>query len=163
MKVKILSLFVILLLSSCIWQNNDDDFIPVSRYTPVVLTRTDFEASVVLEDVKPINETGKIYVKGDYLFINEPHIGFHIVNNSDPTNPIFLNFLSAPGATDLIFKEDVFYINQAVDLIAVKFIDNLTAVQLTKRVKNVLSKISSPDGFSHFTNENEVVTNWTLN
>ena len=155
-----LSFFI---LHSCIFSisDSDDDDSYVSIYNPIRLTRTEFENSVALDNAKTLEETGKIYVKNNFLFINEPYKGFHVVDNTNPENPIFVKFISCPGATDLIFKGNTFYINQAVDLIAVQFNDTFSEIIVTKRIRNIFPEIQSPDGF-YGSEENSVVVNWTL-
>ncbi|AXG72438.1 hypothetical protein KORDIASMS9_04712 [Kordia sp. SMS9] len=164
MKHKLIIAIVCLSLVSC-WLTDDDvggaSF--TSAYTPVILSRTDFENSITVQAARPIEETGKIYVIGNYLFVNEPYVGFHIINNANPSSPVVEKFLTTPGVTDIIFKGESFYINQAVDLVALKFADGMTNVIETKRVKNVFPVIWAPDGSYTEVTEDEVVVNWTLN
>ncbi|WP_430410928.1 hypothetical protein [Kordia sp.] len=166
MKANHLIVFIALIFTSCFY--NDDNVIPTveppaSSFEATTLLRSELETSIVLQEAKPIAETGKIYVKEQYLFINEPYEGFHIVNNSDPSNPIVEKFLVTPGATDLIFKNDSFYINQAVDLVALKFNASLDGIIETQRVENIFPQLLSPDGFFPNVAPNEIVINWTQN
>ena len=91
-------------VTSCLNFNDDGDPPISSVFTPEIVTRTAFNASIILAPAKTIEETGKIYVIGSYLFINEPYVGFHVLDNTNPADPIPLKFLKTPGATDLIFK-----------------------------------------------------------
>ncbi|GHC53166.1 hypothetical protein [Ulvibacter litoralis] len=145
---------------------NDDDigdplFIE-TEYTPVVMNRTEFEESVALLPARPIVNTGKIYAFGTLLFVNEKHEGFHVILNSDPSNPIPLNFIKSPGATDISVRDGVYYINQAVDLIAISYDNESSGFTVSKRIRNVFPTLRSPDGFYHFTNEEEIVVHWIL-
>jgi len=158
--------FTILLLQSCcpFLVDCDDDIIDptFSRYEPILLDRNDFENSVSLKDPISISTSGKIYIKDDLLFINEIHKGFHIYDNSDPTSPTPIKFLEVPGSTDLAIRENMIYINQATDLIALEY-DTTDGITLTKRVVNVFPELRSPDGFlSYNIPENNVVVGWTL-
>ncbi|WP_046755315.1 hypothetical protein [Kordia jejudonensis] len=165
MKTNYLIVLIALTLTSCFY--NDDNVIPfvppTSLFEPTTMLRSDFEASITVQEAKPITETGKIYVIGQYVFINEPYQGFHIVNNVDPTNPIVEKYLVTPGATDLIFKNDSFYINQAVDLVALKFNSSFDGVIETQRVQNIFPQLLSPDGFFPNTPQDEIVINWIQN
>lgn len=163
MKANYLIVLLVLFFTSCF--HNDDNGLPpeTSIYQQETLLRSELETSIVLQEAKPITETGKIYVKGSYLFINEPYQGFHIINNADPSNPIVEKFLVTPGATDLIFKDDSFYINQAVDLVALKFNASFDGVIETQRVENIFPQLLSPDGFFPDVAPNEIVINWTQN
>ncbi|MBW1295917.1 hypothetical protein [Aquimarina litoralis] len=165
-KTLLLGLFLIFLQSCCpfLADCNDDDFIieSGSQYEPILLDRTDFENSVALKDPITITTSGKIYIKDNLLFINEVHKGFHIYDNSDPASPIPIKFLDASGSTDLAIRDNMIYINQATDLIAVEY-DDANGITLTKRVVNVFPEIRSPDGFLPFDiPENNVVVGWTL-
>lgn len=165
MKNKLLTLLLCLSMISCWWHSDDGgENIPfTSAYEATILSRTELENSITLQEARAIEETGKIYVVGNYLFINEPYVGFHIINNTNPSSPVAEKFLTTPGVTDIIFKGDSFYINQAVDLVALKFDETLTNVTETKRVRNVFPAILSPDGFLPDVDTDEIVVDWTLN
>ena len=124
MKNKLFTLILCLSLVSC-WLTDDDggDTNFTTAYNPLILSRTELENSITLQEARSIEKTGKIYVIDNYLFVNEPYVGFHIINNTDPSNPVIEKFLTTPGVTDIIFKGGSFYINQAVDLVALKFND----------------------------------------
>ncbi|WP_378184109.1 hypothetical protein [Aquimarina sp. SS2-1] len=166
-KLLVLSVLIVCLQSCCPFLvdcQNDDDF-PIeprfTQYEPVLLDRSDFESSVVLEDPMAIETSGKIYIKDNLLFINEVHKGFHIYDNTDPTSPTPIKFLKAPGSTDLAVRDNMIYINQATDLIAVEY-SSTNEITLTKRVVDVFPELRSPDGFLPYgTPENNVVIGWT--
>lgn len=146
--------------------DQSDDFpvlVAESRYKPVFMERSEFESSVVLSSAQPIIEAGKIYVYENYLFINEKNKGFHVFNNEDPSNPIPIHFINTPGATDLAIRENVLFINQATDLIAVQIDFNGGGFSVSKRIKETFPVMLSPDGFyPPEIPENNVVVNWTL-
>ena len=150
--MKHLSALLILAISlqSCVTDTSSDDVNPIdifSNYDAITLGRPTFETSVSLQEAKGITDAGKIYVINDLLFVNEKNEGFHVFDNEDPQNPTALAFITAPGATDLAIKNNVYYINQAVDLIAVTY-DKLDAnLVVTKRIRNVFPVKISPDGY----------------
>ncbi|WP_299365820.1 hypothetical protein [Winogradskyella sp.] len=156
-----------LYLQSCIGWGNDDDIIvdlPQNSYEPVIMQRSEFENTTVLESApKPIVNSGKIYVKGNFIFINEVNKGFHIINNSDPTNPSNIGFINVLGSSDLSIKNDVFYANNARDLIAFKIDETSETLTLTKRLENVFPQIWTPEGpFYYPVEDNEIVIDWQL-
>lgn len=162
--IKLLAFLLILGVFSC---NPSDDGLPggstTNLYKPIIIQRAALEASIQLQEAKPIVETGKIYVKGNYLFINEPYVGFHIIDNNNPANPIPLKFLAAPGTTDLIFKGNSFYVNQAVDLVALKFNETLSNVVETDRVVNAFPQLLAPNGNQAFLSDDEIIIKWVEN
>ena len=96
------------------------------------------------------------------VFVNENNEGFHIFDNEDPENPAALAFIKAPGATDLAIKNNVYYINQAVDLIAVTY-DKLDAsLVVTKRIRNVFPVKISPDGYIPDVEDGAIIIDYEL-
>ena len=145
---------------SCFFNREEilTDPIP-SRYDAVVLTTTEFENSIAVQNQKAVTEASKIYIINNYIFINDKRTGFHIFDNSNPSNPIKKKFLKAPGATDIAIRNNILYINQATDLVVLNFnFNNLTAV-VSKRVKNVFPELLAPNGEA-FSENGKVVVNW---
>ena len=82
-----------------------------------------------------INNTGKIYVYGDYLLIVDVMTGVHIFDNSDPAEPEYLGFIVVVGVTDVEVVNQILYLNSFTDLVTLKLYDNFAM----KRTTNVLS------------------------
>lgn len=169
MKIKttLILIFAVTVLQSCCWHGDcgeTDDFPPVvveSQYEPVFMERSDFERSVILSPAKPVVNAGKIYVIEPYLFINEKNEGFHVFNNENPSNPTPIYFIESPGATDLAIREDILFINQATDLIAVQVVLGSGTLTVTKRIKDTFPEMLSPEGFYPTdVPPNNVVVNW---
>lgn len=132
-----------------------------SKYKPVILKRADFEKSIALEKSKQIEKSAKIYIYDTFIFINDKHKGFHLFNNSNPKNPVKEKFLKIPGATDIAIRDNMMYINQATDLIALSFDYSNLTYKLEKRVRNVFPQIIAPDGFRyHELKKDEVIVGW---
>ncbi|MBW2961437.1 hypothetical protein [Mesonia aestuariivivens] len=106
-------------LQSCIRWNDDDEIIAESNYEAITQSRDIFENSITLESSKPINTAGKIYVKDNYIFINEVKEGFHVFNNINPEEPEAISFISVPSATDLAIRDNIIYVHHFVDLVAI--------------------------------------------
>ena len=160
---KIAILLIALSLQSCLFPfdgNSDDVEPPSSYYKAVYMNRDAFETSVSLQNSNSIDKAGKIYVYQNYLFINEKNKGFHVYDNTNPSNPKAIKYIKVPGATDIAIKNDAIYINQARDLIAIKLGADLQSLTVTKRVKNIFPEMLSPDGFSARTPEGKVLINW---
>lgn len=159
-------IIVLSVLSSCFYGRNDDDDIidaePQSQYEPVILEREAFNTSVALLEPQNQEEMGKIYVKDNFLFISEPYKGFHIFDNTNPENPIKLKFLKVLGSTDISIKNEVLYINNAVDLIAITFNNTFTEATVSKRIEDIFPELISPDGYHANTGHNDVVVDWKL-
>ena len=124
---------------------------------PVYTTVQELRESIELTAPEPIEAVGKIYVKDNFLFVNEPGQGIHIVNNSNPAQPVPLKFLKIPGNYDLAIKGNTLYADSHVDLIAFN-ISNITSIEETGRLEGVFKNYRS---FGMATDANCcVITDW---
>ncbi len=116
------------------------------EYIPVFMTRADLEKSVFYSNQnRELVETGKIYTKGDYIYVNERYKGVHVINNNDPYHPLNEGFISAPGCIDMAVKGDVMYLDNAVDLVAF----DLNSKEVKKRVVAVFPEPISPNNMQY--------------
>lgn len=152
-----------LVLTSCIFDNWGEpstvDPVAWSRFDPVTLSTTEFENSIEIQENYPVSESSKIYIIGDYIFINDKRTGFHIFDNTDTSNPIKKKFLKIPGATDIAIRDNTLYINQATDLVVLTLDYSTFQVEVKKRLKNVFPELRSPDG-EYYSENDKVVVNW---
>lgn len=168
-RLKILFLVILLPFFQSCWLTSEPDDMPTnatvrSNYTPVIVNRSELESSTAFENPREIINSGKIYVKGQFLFVNEKNEGFHIFNNNDPVNPLKIGFIKVLGSSDLAIKDDIIYVNNAVDLIAIQPNYINSSVEITKRIPNTFPQMNSPDGFEYYNlQENEIIVQWNLN
>lgn len=144
MKNPLLSLSLILLLGACVIE---DPFYPYSydsAYKPILMDRAVLENSVKLLEAQDHSQYGKIYRKDSLLFINEKYSGIHIYDNSDPSQPKNLGFISIPGNIDIAMKGDYIYADNAVDLVVIEYKNN--SVKVVDRNKEVFPELGAPDG-----------------
>ena len=104
-------------------------------YTPVYRTLPEVRANMKSGPARPIKAAGKIYIYGNYIFLNEFDEGIHIFDNTQPAEPKNLAFIPVPGNQDLAVKGNVLYADSYSDLVtfdisdpkavtAIKFADN---------------------------------------
>ncbi len=167
----ILALGIAVVLKSCCYSSDCDDDTTddisiepaISSYQPIYMSKDDFTDAVLITAPEPIVTSGKIYLYNNLLFINEQHKGFHMYDNTDPTLPVAINFLKIPGSTDISIRENVLYINQATDLIAITYNEESQEISITKRIPNVFPELISPDGMIPYdTPEDKVIIGWEL-
>lgn len=142
------------------------DPVPVSAYQPILMSRAQLEKSVVLKEARIISNPGKLYHYGAYILINELFEGVHVINNQNPEAPVNIGFIQVPGNVDFAVKENVLYVDNAVDLVAIDFSD-LNGLQITKRVRNTFPALMPPDNLSFDENwagapEDAVIVGWEL-
>lgn len=134
MKKYIIFAGIVLLLDSCIPQQEPQS---MTGYRPVYLS---FEAmrQIEIQPPQPMKQAGKIYIKDNYLFVNEPNKGIHIINNSNPEIPKKVAFLKIPASVDMAAKGTFLYVDNGTDLVVLD-ITNPEKVQLIKRVEKVFT------------------------
>jgi hypothetical protein len=161
--MKSLSYFLLLvlpfLISSCFGPSNDSFQF---KYEPVYMTRTAFENSISVITAKPTITAGKIYIKDNFLYVNDVNKGFQIYNYSNPSNPVAIGYINFPGATDMAIRNNAIHVNQATDLVSIEIFPITNTIGVTNRIKNVFPVKSSPDGFLAQPKENQIVVNWKL-
>ena len=125
---------------------------------PVFYEMSDIRARIyTTEPAKPLDNPGKIYIYGDYLFINEPTKGIHILDNEDPSNPINLSFIPIPGNVDLAVNGNILYADNYVDLLAFD-ISEIANIRLIKRVENVFTHMYYHETGQIITFQDTVIT-----
>jgi len=127
-------LILVLSLVSC-----KDSTIEFRKYTanvPVYMSYEDLRIPAKALPASSIQKAGKIYIQGNYLFINEKYKGIHVFDNSNPALPINLAFIEIPGNVDLAVKGKYLYADNYVDLIVLD-ITTITSPLEVARVKNI--------------------------
>jgi hypothetical protein len=105
-------------------------------YMPQFKSLTEVRQDMKGGPAKPLRNTGKLNVYGNYIFLNEVNEGIHIIDNSNPSSPQNIAFISIPNNMDLAVKGKylyadsysdivVFDISQPANVRAVKFLDNV--------------------------------------
>jgi len=78
---------------------------------------------------------GKIYAKPPYIYLNDGLKGVHVVDNSDPSNPVKVGFIHIPANTDIAIKDNIMYADNGPDLIAIDISDPMN-VEVVSRATN---------------------------
>ena len=133
------SAFALLLCSALFQQSCSDkceDTYTYTNYTPIYKQYADFRKPITTEAPRELQNTGKIYYKAPYLYINELDKGVHVFDNSDKSNPQNIGFIAIEGNMDIAIKGNVLYADNYTDLVAID-IANPQAPVLDKRLENV--------------------------
>ena len=102
-------------------------------FMAVYKTSNEVRANIRSNQPREIQRPGKLFIKGDYIFLNEVDKGIHIINNVDPANPKNVAFIDIPGNMDLAVKGNILYADLYTDLVALDISNPLQAV-----VKNII-------------------------
>ena len=105
-------------------------------YAPVYMSYEEFRKPITSGSVHPLEEFGKIYVKDNFIYVNELYKGVHVINNQDPSNPEIIAFINIPGNVDIAIRDNILYADSWVDLVVVDISDP-TNVSEIKRIEDV--------------------------
>ncbi|HET8828856.1 MAG TPA: hypothetical protein VFM79_05925, partial [Pelobium sp.] len=137
------NVLVALILVAVVFTSCKDEVLETVSYKTQIayLTTTDSVRAmeVATQGPKSLQTPGRIYVYGDYLFINDVRRGIHVVDNSNPASPVFLNFINIPGNEDLAVYNNILYADSYIDLLAFD-LSNPREVKFKNRVKDVFTK-----------------------
>ncbi len=103
--------------------------------TPVLKSKADVLAAINGNPSETVQKAGKIYIKDKFIYLNEVDKGIHIIDNSDPSRPSQVAFLSIPGNRDIAVKDNILYADMYNDLLAID-ISNPKKVSITNRIAN---------------------------
>lgn len=96
--------------------------------------RNAVEKSTPQDLVKP----GKIYAYNQYLIVSETKKGIHVIDNTNPANPVKIAFVKIPGVIDIAVKDNILYADSYTDLVALNITDP-TKISEVGRVKNMFT------------------------
>lgn len=88
------------------------------RFTAVTVSLAELRQGVRTETARDLISPGKIYTKGNYLFINELKEGLHVVDNINPSAPKIVSFIKIPGNGDMAVRGNILYADSYADLVA---------------------------------------------
>ncbi len=131
-------LFAAFCLSGCEYNDRSrwDPHFDGTAYRPVYMSEEEI-SNITFRTGEPLVEPGKIYLLEPFLFINEKGRGVHIIDNSDPSNPENISFISIPGNYDMAAKGNWLYADNYTDLLTFD-ISNPREVRLTNRIADAV-------------------------
>jgi hypothetical protein len=133
--VKSAQLFIIYILVAGCQDKVSEKY---SASVPVYMSYADLRKAVEYTDPVSLEKPGKIYFKGNYIYINEYFKGVHVIDNTNPSSPKEKKFIKIPGNVDIAIKDNILYADSYVDLVAID-ISNLNDVKEKHRIKDVFS------------------------
>jgi hypothetical protein len=129
---------LLLFISGCSKPDTCTKVTQYKIYTPVYKALAEVRVPVKSEAAHAIENPGKIYLYGHYIFLNELNKGIHIIDNSKPATPQKVAFINIPGNVDMAVKGNTLYADSYMDLVTVD-ISNPTAIKEAKRLEDVFS------------------------
>lgn len=156
---------LVLLMGSSCQQKSELQEVLVAK--PITMTKDAYKSSVKSEEPRQIIQSGKIYAYGNFIFINEPYLGLHVIDNTDPSAPQKIRFINIPGNVDLSIKDDYLFVDSLNDLVVLD-ISDISNIRPVARLENVLHD-NIPWPFeadiiesSQVDYNSEIIVGWTL-
>ncbi len=153
---KILGLFVVvvMLATAC-----TKDYVKESYtfFRPVYKTKTEVRANIKNSAAEPLVQPGKLFIKGNYVFLNEVNKGVHIIDYSNPASPKNISFINIPGNVDVAVRGNFLYADCYTDLVTID-ISNPANVNLEAIIEGVFPHRAYEGNFMADTNK--VITSW---
>jgi len=165
-----INVFILALLSLVVLSCDNDDNTYSQEVTiaiPISKSVAQIRADVGVEPVRQMSESGKIYAYQNFVLINDINKGIHIIDNSNPSQPIKIAFLNIPGNIDMAVKEDILYADSWLDLYVFDFSDPLN-ITLMNRLEEVLPRrgidfpweTASEIDYDNFDFEEDIIVDW---
>ena len=107
-----------------------------TMHLPVYKSLSAVRAGMKTDPAQAIGTTGKLYIKGNYIFLNELEKGIHIIDNSNPAHPVNIGFINIPGNENIAIRDATMYADAYSDLVAFDITDPLH-VQTKKILPNI--------------------------
>jgi hypothetical protein len=124
-------------------------------YRPQYKTRDEVKAGIKSSPTISISNAGKIFVKGQYVFLNDIDKGVHIIDYSNPVLPRNIAFIHIPGCRDISVKDNYLYADCYTDLVTVDISNPLNA-----KMKSFINGVFPQRSYMQGTDPNMIVVNW---
>ncbi len=126
-------------------------------YTPVYKDKSEVYANIKSNAPQAVRTPGKLFMIGNYIFLNELNKGVHVIDNSNPANPVVKTFIDIPGNVDIAVKGNTLYADLYSDLVVVDITNPLQA-RFVKYIPNVFPERSYGYGYSG--DSSRIVVDW---
>ena len=130
-----LVLLIVISFNSCVKDTCGHTY-SYTWFEPLYKTTAEVRANIKNSAAREIKAPGKLYIIGNYIFLNEINKGVHVINNTNPAAPVNTGFIEIPGNIDIAVKGNIMYADLYTDLLALDISNPLQVVK-AKIVDNV--------------------------
>lgn len=155
-KIFIITAVISALFTSCLKDVGTKHY---QVYTPIIESMSSLKAKVKSSAAIPVANAGKLFIIGNYVFLNEREKGIHVIDNTNPAMPVNKGFIVIPGNTDLSVKGNILYANCYTDLLSINITD-INNITVTKSIDDIFSDLRFINGYS--TSLGNVITGWNV-
>ena len=138
-------LFILLgcVLSSCI---NDITTIDATftRATALYADLDDLRSTTLIGEAREISNPGKIFVSDELLLVGEEKEGIHVIDNSNPENPVARLFINIPGNREFFVDGDYLFAESHYDMLKIDISNVNQPVLMARSMDAFGSDTASP-------------------
>lgn len=149
-----LSMITLFVLGSCLKDKITHTYTIIR---PVYKEKTEVYANIKSNAPQEMVSPGKICLYDNYIFLNEIDKGVHVIDNSNPSNPVVKCFINIPGNLDIIVKGNTLYADLYSDLVVVD-ITNPLAARFEKYIPHVFPNRIYTNGFA--ADSTKIIVDW---
>lgn len=150
----LLLFFTAFLFQSCL---KDKILYTYTMAIPVYQSKAAVYTNIRSNDPQQVESPGKLFITGNYIFLNEVDKGVHVIDNSNPANPVLKAFINIPGNLDIAVKGHTLYADLYTDLVVVD-ITNPLAARFEKYIPMVFPARNY--GGSFVADSSRVIVDW---
>ncbi|MCG8410446.1 MAG: hypothetical protein MI739_04080 [Bacteroidales bacterium] len=162
---KYLYYLLLIVLISTAWGCKDEITDTYTANSPIYMNYETLRNSIEIKNAENLENTGKILYHHHFIFINEYFKGIHIIDNSNPSKPQIVKFISIPGNTDISIDNKILYADSFIDLVSFD-ISDINNIELINRMKNIFQYSLPPCNNDYQVSEIDkskgVVIDWEL-
>lgn len=152
--VSLALIFLIIFLPGCLKDRVTRTY---TIYTPVYKTTAEVRSNIKSDVSRDIGKPGKLFIRGQYIYLNETDKGIHVIDNSNPSSPRNVAFIAIPGNMDLAVKGNILYADLYTDLVTLD-ITNPLEVQTKSIISNAFPFRRYSNGF--VPDNTKVIVDW---
>lgn len=151
------SCFFSLLLSTSCLKDSVTKTYTYTIYRPEYKTSQAVRDGIKNDAAQPVTNPGKMYIKGNYIFLNDIGKGIHVINNANPQKPVNESYIHIPGCEDMAAIGNTLYADAYTDLMILD-ISNAADIHLHDWRPNLFPDRQYVLGYR--IDSGKVITNW---
>lgn len=112
--------------------------ITFTKATPIYGDLAEIRQTPLKGEISSIVNPGKIFVSENKLLVGEENKGIHVIDNSNPENPVNISFINIPGNKEFYVQGNHIYAESYYDMVKID-ISNINEPVLVSRVEDAFN------------------------
>ena len=126
---------------------------------PIYMSPQEIREAAEIVTPEGLGSTGRVYLYQNYIFVNEQGKGVHVIDNSNPEEPVVESFINLPGNFNMSVKGDIMYADSYMDMVAIDITD-LSNIKIVDRIENIFTNFNQNTN-EFYDPELGVIIDWT--